>query len=64
MAQTWSSENTGIEICKNCGAKYKVTITRYPCKDSDSFDCVKCGKLLKSWNDTESPSFTLIVDNS
>ena len=63
MVNVWSTEeNAGIKICAHCGAKYKITITRYPSKDSDSANCQKCGKLLESWNSTESPSFTLIDD--
>lgn len=58
--QTWTSEDAGVEICKNCGTQYSVTITRFPCRDHDTFNCTVCGDLLKEWNSTNSLSFSLI----
>lgn len=61
MVKTWNSGSGGEETCKTCNSVYEVTIRRYPQRDHDSFNCVVCGKLLRSWNDTASPSFRLKV---
>lgn len=58
--KTWSDEEARYE-CPHCNALYQVTITRFPCKDSDSVTCDVCKRQI-SWNDTMSPSnFRLIT---
>ena len=57
--KTWTSEQAGDETCGTCGSVYEVTITRFPCKDSDEFRCVVCGVVMSTWNDTRSPSYKL-----
>jgi hypothetical protein len=59
MIQTWSSGPGGEATCKKCGSVYSVTIYRAPARDSDSFNCEVCGHLMRKWNDTRIPSFTL-----
>lgn len=44
----------GTYKCPHCEAKYDVTFTRYPSKDTDSYTCDACGKEIK-WNATKSP---------
>jgi hypothetical protein len=56
----WGSSDGSIATCLECGARYKVTMHRLPCKDSDSFNCVECGKLMNEWNDTEYPTYQII----
>ncbi len=60
----WGSSDGGIEICPKCGAKYRVTLTRLPCRDKDSFHCNNCGELISEWNDTEFPSYSPIEEDS
>jgi hypothetical protein len=60
MVQTWQKEQRPNETCTKCGAVYAVTVTRFPCRDQDSFHCKVCGQLMNEWNDTESPSYRLI----
>jgi len=62
MVQTWKQGDGGIETCKGCGARYKVTIHRAPMRDKDEFRCYKCDHLIREWNDTAWPSFVLIED--
>ncbi len=59
MVKTWKTASAGEEACDNCGAVYEVKITRYPTRDRDRFNCSKCGHLIRSWNDTNSWSYTL-----
>ena len=48
--------------CTGCGQRYTRTIRKFPCKDSDGFNCVKCGKLIENWNSTTVPSFSIIEE--
>lgn len=50
----WSKEEGTME-CPHCKSVYKVTITRFPCRDSDHQTCEVCDGRI-SWNDTRSPS--------
>ncbi|GAB3663799.1 CpXC domain-containing protein [Ramlibacter alkalitolerans] len=59
MIKTWSSGEGADVTCPKCGAVYSVKIYRMLAKDSDSFHCEVCGELVKSWNDTRVPTFTL-----
>lgn len=61
MVQTWKTGDAGDEACETegCGAVYAVTIHRFPMRDSDSFNCQRCGKQLASWNSTSVPMFKL-----
>ena len=59
MVQIWKSQSGPDEKCDSCGAIYKVTITRLPARDSDDFNCEKCGKLIKNWNSTTSYDYEL-----
>lgn len=61
MIQTWSSGEGPDETCEKCGSVYSVRIYRLPSKDSDSFNCEVCGHLIRRWNDTRVPEFTLKV---
>ena len=60
MPETWATDDAGTETCSNCGAVYAVKLHRAPTRDSDYFDCQICKQRLRTWNDTEYPSFTLI----
>ena len=60
MVKVWGKEERGETTCKNCGAVYKVTVYRFPMRDSDHYDCAVCGERLATWNDTEAPSFELL----
>ena len=60
MVKTWSSEGAGKESCSECSSVYEVTITRFPMRDSDYFNCEVCGHEMQRWNSTEAPSFKLI----
>ena len=59
MIKTWSSGEAPDFTCTQCGSVYTVVIHRLPAKDSDSANCEVCGQVLKKWNDTRVPSFTL-----
>lgn len=59
MVQTWKSQKGPDEKCSKCGAVYSVTITRLPARDSDYFDCVKCGSRMNQWNSTTSYDYEL-----
>jgi len=59
MIQTWSSEDGTDAKCEKCGSVYSVKIYRLPAKDSDSFACEVCGDIMRKWNDTRVPGFTL-----
>jgi Zn ribbon nucleic-acid-binding protein len=61
MVQTWNSRKGQDVTCAKCGAVYAVTITRFPAKDNDHFDCVVCGHRMREWNDTSSKSFELMA---
>ncbi|MET4663474.1 hypothetical protein ABIC17_000366 [Sphingomonas sp. PvP056] len=64
MVKTWSSEERADETCEKCTAGYRVTVTRYPMRDKDSFNCTVCGHLMDEWNSTESKAYTLIKRTS
>lgn len=51
MIQTWSSEKVDDIKCEKCDSIYSVKIYRLPLKDSDSFNCIVCGHLMRKWND-------------
>jgi hypothetical protein len=38
----------GIYYC-DCGAKYRVRVTRTPFPDTDDARCGKCGAVMDSW---------------
>lgn len=59
MVKTWTSGDGADETCEKCGSIYSVKIFRLPARDSDSFTCEVCGDILRKWNDTRAPSFTL-----
>lgn len=59
MIQTWSSGEGADATCEKCGSVYSVEIYRLPTRDSDFFKCGVCGHLMRKWNDTRVPSFTL-----
>jgi Zn ribbon nucleic-acid-binding protein len=59
MIQTWTSGEGADAKCENCSSIYSVKIYRLPAKDSDSFNCTVCGHLMRKWNDTRVPEFTL-----
>jgi len=40
MVQTWKSEDAEDHVCRNCGARYKVRVTRLPARERDSVHCV------------------------
>jgi hypothetical protein len=58
--KTWSNQDAGKETCSQCGSVYAVTIYRLPARDKDDFNCEVCGYEMRSWNDTEVPSFKLV----
>lgn len=60
MGKTWSSEKGTDAVCEICKSVYSVEIYRLPTRDSDSFSCEICGHLMRRWNDTRVPSFTLL----
>lgn len=62
--QTWSTHNSAEVICEGCGAVYAVTVTKLPCRDSDSFNCEVCGHEINKWNSTSVPSYELVKKNS
>ncbi len=59
MIQTWMSGKDADATCENCGSVYSMKIYRLPAKDSDFFNCAVCGHLMRKWNDTRVPEFTL-----
>jgi len=60
MVKTWKSEIVENEACPSCGAEYQVKETRFPAREIDKFNCVKCGDVVKSWRGTSSYAYTLI----
>lgn len=58
MVKTWGNEDTGNVRCGECGRTYNRTVTRFPMRDKDSFECA-CGNTLERWNGTHVPSFNL-----
>ena len=60
MVKTWSTADQGDTECPKCGARYKVTVTRFPMRDHDHFDCNVCGYRLDEWNSTHAPSYEQI----
>ncbi len=60
MLRPWESESAPDEVCRECDARYRVLVTRFPRGDQDQFNCQVCGALIRSWNDTYSYSYTLI----
>ena len=61
MVVTWKSEERGTIACPECGRVYKITVTRFPHRDQDHFDCC-CGNRIHSWNSTEAPSYELVSE--
>jgi predicted Zn finger-like uncharacterized protein len=59
MTSIWNSSAGSDAECKECGAIYKVTVTRLPVKDGDSFKCEICGSTMRTWSSTLVPSFEL-----
>jgi hypothetical protein len=50
------------ETCQ-CGAVYEVKWHHTPIPDTDSEDCVKCGRRLASWHhQTTWPEYILVSD--
>ena len=39
MVQTWKSEDAEDHVCRNCGARYEVRVTRLPARERDSGQC-------------------------
>lgn len=60
MVQTWRTEEAKNEKCSNCGTEYRVTVSRLPARESESFNCLRCGSEIKKWSGTESYSFVAI----
>lgn len=60
MVQTWSTEDADNEKCSSCGAEYRVTVSRLPARESDSFNCLRCGSEMKKWSGTETYSFVAV----
>jgi len=60
LVGTWKSEEQGLVVCSECGAEYKKSVTRFPMRDKDSFDCNDCGERLDSWNGTHVPTYTQV----
>lgn len=61
MIRTWTSGESDDVKCEKCNSIYSVKIYRLPCKDSDSFHCTVCGHLIRKWNDTRVPEYTLKI---
>jgi predicted Zn finger-like uncharacterized protein len=59
MVKTWTSEEKDDVTCPKCQSVYAITVHRFPAKDNDSFRCQVCGELLREWNSTFAPEFTL-----
>lgn len=57
MVSTWKTEDQGEVSCSNCGARYKRTVTRFPVRDHDHYDCDQCGHRMDEWNSTHAPSY-------
>lgn len=51
-------------LCENCGARYAVSYSRLPARDSDCANCEVCRHEMAKWNDTFVPSFKLQRDGS
>jgi len=64
MVQTWGKRAGDDATCQKCGATYSVIHRRIPQKDKDQFNCVVCGHLMDSWNDTQYPEYTLIAPSA
>jgi transcription elongation factor Elf1 len=47
------------ETCPECGVEYSVTITQLPATEIGTFDCLICGRRLKSWDGSERFNYTL-----
>jgi predicted nucleic acid-binding Zn ribbon protein len=60
MVATWRAEDQGEVSCANCGARYKRTVTRFPVRDNDYYDCEQCGHRMDEWNSTQAPSYEYI----
>ncbi len=60
MVATWKSEDQGEVACENCGSRYRKTVTRFPMRDKDYFDCDTCGFRMDEWNSTECPSYAFL----
>lgn len=61
MGQSRRDEaEVGIEMCRNCGATYRVTIGRRPAARHDWYNCAVCGRLLREWESSEFPRYTLL----
>jgi len=56
----WETSPADNETCPECGAVYKVEITRFPCRDQDHFTC-DCGYRMREWNSTHSYGYTLLT---
>jgi hypothetical protein len=61
MTKTWASSTETDEVCEMCQSIYSVKILRLPVRDNDQFACKVCGTILRKWNSTNMPSFTLKV---
>lgn len=59
MVRTWSTEKVADATCESCGSIYSVEIYRSPAREHGIFKCEICGLLMREWNDTHTPSFTL-----
>jgi len=60
MVATWKTEEQGTVACDKCGARYKPTVTRFPTRDNDHFNCEVCGHRMDEWNSTHAPSYELV----
>jgi len=54
------SGDADLYKCPHCGARYKVTYARIPCRDQDHEDCDVCRKRMASWDGSSIPTYTLI----
>ncbi|WP_408868672.1 MJ0042-type zinc finger domain-containing protein [Asaia sp. VD9] len=60
MVKVWGHGEGDDFTCPHCQARYAVTIMRLPVRERDSATCQKCGKVMNTWNSTETYSYSLI----
>jgi hypothetical protein len=53
-----------IDVCENCGARYKVISGSTIMRDKDFFRCNRCGHLMLEWNGAHTYNFIPLADQA
>ena len=51
---------TATNVTCECGAVYRREVQRDIVRDTDSFNCMVCGRQMELWSTSRWPRYTLI----